>query len=153
MKSKFTILLLFIGLMSYCQSNVEKRDPVNQQDFETMLISNNSSIVLSKYKSKTINEIALIFKTETDACNNNHGINLTLFSGEKLNFENSKITCSESETKKYKLSRSLILTPELYKKLSQTEIKEFNLGGVTVPVNYLQKDEDLKGLFKFSESL
>jgi hypothetical protein len=152
MKSKFTILILFIGLISYCQSNVEYRDPVNQQDFETMLKSNNSSIVISKYKTKTINEITLIFKTETDSCNNNEVISLTLLSGEKLNFENSKITCTKSETKKYNLSGNLILTTELYNKLSQTEITEFNLGGITVPVNYLEKEEDLKGLFKLSES-
>ena len=152
MKSKFTILILFIGLMSYCQSNLEKRDPVYQHGFETMLIFNNSSIVISKYKSATINEVTLIFKTETEACTNNNGISLTLFSGEKLNFEDSKISCSELETKKYKLTSSLILTPELYKKISQTEIIEFNLGGVKVPVNYLEKGENLKGLFKFSES-
>jgi thioredoxin-related protein len=152
MKSKFTFLILFIGFISYCQSNTEQRDPINQQDFESMLVSNNSSIVISKYKSSTINEITLILKTETETCNDNHGISLTLFTGEKLNFKNNKIACSESEKKRYKLSGSLILTPELYNKLSQTEIIEFNLGGVIVPVNFKEKGENLRALFKFSES-
>jgi hypothetical protein len=47
---------------------------------------------------------------------------------------------------------SIILTPELYKKLSESEITEFRLGNQKVPVVYKEKEENLKGLFKFSES-
>jgi len=152
MKRKFTFLMLLIGLVSYCQSSIEQRNPIYQQDFESLLISNNSSIVISKYKSPEITEVSLILKTEVETCHENNGISLTLFSGEKLNFENIKIICSESERKKNELSGSLILTPELYNKLSQTEIVEFDLGGVTVPVKFKNNGENLKELFKFSES-
>lgn len=152
MKINFTLLILFISLKSFCQSSIEYRDPVNQQGFETMLTLYNSSIQISKYKSSTLNEISLIFKTETNICGDNHGINLTLVSGEKLSFENAVIACEELETKKYKLSGSFILSPELYTKLSQTEILEFKLGDVIVPVYFKEKGENLRDLFKFSES-
>ena len=125
MRRILTFLILFIGLISYCQTNVEQRDPINQNDYEFLLMSNNSAIRISKYKSSTINEISLILKTEADACNPNSGIILILNSGEKLSFENIKVSCSESETKKYNLTGSLILTSELYNKLSKSEIKEF----------------------------
>ncbi|UMY65427.1 MULTISPECIES: hypothetical protein [unclassified Flavobacterium] len=152
MKSKLTFLILLIGFISYCQSNNEARDPINQQDFESMLTSNNSSIVISKYKSSTLTEITLIFKTETDVCDNSNGIHLTLFTGEKLDFENAKISCSELGAKKFKLMGSIVLTPELYKKLSQTEITDFRLGNTNVPVNFREKGENLIALFKFSEN-
>lgn len=151
MKIKFSILILFIGSMSYCQSKEEQRDLMNQRDYEVSLVANNSSITISKYKSTTINEISLLFKTETAICREYDEINLTLFSGEKLHFDNAKIYCSELETKKYKLIGSLLLTTELYNKLSQTEIISFELGEVKIPVEFKEEGENLRGLFKFSE--
>ena len=152
MKSIFTILTLFISLLSYCQSSVEQRNPVYQTSFESLLILNNSSIEISRYKSPTINEITLILKTETEACTEKNGITLTLFSGEKLYFDTILVACNQLETEKYKLSSSFILTPDLYNKLSQTEIVEFTLGDVIIPVHFKEKGENLRGLFKFSES-
>ncbi len=152
MKSIFTILSLFISLLSYCQSSVEQRNPVYQTSFESLLILNNSSIEISRYKSPTINEITLILKTETEACTAKNGITLTLFSGEKLYFDTILVACNQLETEKYKLSSSFILTPDLYNKLSQTEIVEFTLGDVIIPVHFKEKGENLRGLFKFSES-
>lgn len=152
MKSIFTILILFISLLSYCQSSVEKRDPVYQKRYESLLILNNSSIEISRYKSPTINEITLILKTETEACTAKNGITLTLFSGEKLYFDTILVACNQLETEKYKLSSSFILSPDLYNKLSQTEIVEFTLGDVIIPVHFKEKGENLRGLFKFSES-
>jgi hypothetical protein len=152
MKSIFTILTLFISLLSYCQSSVEQRNPVYQTSFESLLILNNSSIEISRYKSPTINEITLILKTETEACTAKNGITLTLFSGEKLYFDTILVACNQLETEKYKLSSSFILTPDLYNKLSQTEIVEFTLGDVIIPVHFKEKGENLRGLFKFSES-
>lgn len=152
MKNKFTFFILLISFISYCQSNSEQRDPVNQNDYESMLKWNNSSIRISRYKSATINENKLIFKTETEICNETKGISLTLSSGEVLNFENAKVTCSKLETNKYNLTGSFILTPELYTKLSQTEIAEFKLGKVKVPVDFKEKGENLQQLFKFSEN-
>lgn len=152
MKSIFTILSLFISLLSYCQSSVEQRNPVYQTSFESLLILNNSSIEISRYKSPTINEITLILKTETEACTEKKGITLTLFSGEKLYFDTILLACNQLETEKYKLSSSFILSPDLYNKLSQTEIVEFTLGDVIIPVHFKEKGENLRGLFKFSES-
>jgi len=152
MKSIFTILTLFISLLSYCQSSIEQRNPVYQKSFESLLILNNSSIEISRYKSPTINEITLILKTETEACTAKNGITLTLFSGEKLYFDTILVACNQLETEKYKLSSSFILTPDLYNKLSQTEIVEFTLGDVIIPVHFKEKGENLRGLFKFSES-
>jgi len=152
MKSIFTILTLFISLLSYCQSSVEQRNPVYQKRFESLLILNNSSIEISRYKSPTINEITLILKTETEACTAKNGITLTLFSGEKLYFDTILIACNQLETEKYKLSSSFILNSDLYNKLSQTEIVEFTLGDVIIPVHFKEKGENLRGLFKFSES-
>jgi hypothetical protein len=152
MKSIFTILTLFISLLSYCQSSVEQRNPVYQTSFESLLILNNSSIEISRYKSPTINEITLILNAETEACTAKNGITLTLFSGEKLYFDTILVACNQLETEKYKLSSSFILTPDLYNKLSQTEIVEFTLGDVIIPVHFKEKGENLRGLFKFSES-
>jgi hypothetical protein len=152
MKSIFTILTLFISLLSYCQSSVEQRNPVYQTSFESLLILNNSSIEISRYKSPTINEITLILKTETEACTEKNGITLTLFSGEKLYFDTILVACNQLETEKYKLSSSFILNSDLYNKLSQTEIVEFTLGDVIIPVHFKEKGENLRGLFKFSES-
>lgn len=152
MKSIFTILSLFISLLSYCQSSIEQRNPVYQTSFESLLILNNSSIEISRYKSPTINEITLILKTETEACTAKNGITLTLFSGEKLYFDTILVACNQLETEKYKISSSFILSPDLYNKLSQTEIVEFTLGDVIIPVHFKEKGENLRGLFKFSES-
>jgi hypothetical protein len=91
-------------------------------------------------------------KTETEACTAKNGITLTLFSGEKLYFDTILVACNQLETEKYKLSSSFILTPDLYNKLSQTEIVEFTLGDVIIPVHFKEKGENLRGLFKFSES-
>lgn len=152
MKYKFIFFILLVSFSSYCQPNTEKRDPVNQNDYESMLKWNNSSIRISKYKSATINENKLILKTETEICNETKGISLTLSNGEVLNFENTKVTCSKLETGKYDLTGSFILTPELYNKLSQTEITEFRLGKIKVPVDFKEKGENLQQLFKFSEN-
>ena len=152
MKSLFTILILFISLLSYCQSSIEQRNPVYQTRFESLLILNNSSIEISRYKSPTINEITLILKTETEACTAKNGITLTLFSGEKLYFDTILVACNQLETEKYKISSSFILNSDLYNKLSQTEIVEFTLGDVIIPVHFKEKGENLRGLFKFSES-
>ena len=152
MKSIFTILSLFISLLSYSQSSIEQSNPVYQTSFESLLILNNSSIEISRYKSPTINEITLILKTETEACTAKNGITLTLFSGEKLYFDTILVACNQLETEKYKLSSSFILSPDLYNKLSQTEIVEFTLGDVIIPVHFKEKGENLRGLFKFSES-
>lgn len=153
MKKLFLLLLLNLGLQSYSQSNTEKRDPLYLQEFESELLLNGSSIRVSKYKSATINETSLKLITEKAVCNDAHGVVLTLLSGEKLTFADAKVSCVPSETKKNKLTGNIILTPELYKKLSQTEIVKFELGGVSVPVHYKEKGENLKGLFKMSEEL
>lgn len=146
MKTKFTILILLISCIAYCQSNVQKRDPINQNDYELTLTKKNSTITISNYKTSTINENSLVLKTEADNCNQTNGIYLTLSNGEVLSFDNNKATCTETETKKYSLIGTIILTPELYKKLSQIEIIEFRFGKLKVPVEFKEKGENLRGL-------
>jgi len=151
MKIKLSILILFIVSISYSQSQIERRDPVNQNDYTFLLMHDNSSITISKYKSSTISEISLLLQTDTEICRDYNQITLTLSSGEKINFENAKIYCSTSETNKHKLIGTIILNKNLYNKLSQTEIKSFELGDVKIPVEFKETGENLRGLFKFSE--
>ena len=152
MKVQIIILMFFIHLSCFGQTKVEQRDPLYQHDYESQLIQENSSIIISKYKSSTINEISLVLKTEAKRCSDGYGIQLTLSDGEVLKFDNLEVNCTPSETRKFNLMGSIILTPELYTKLSKSEIKEFRLGNQTVPVVFKEKEENLKGLFKFSES-
>ncbi|MBN8565152.1 MAG: hypothetical protein J0M25_00255 [Flavobacteriales bacterium] len=152
MKVQIIILMFFIHLSCFGQTKVEQRDPLYQHDYESQLIQENSSIIISKYKSSTLNEISLVLKTESKRCPDGYGIELTLSDGEVLKFDNLEVNCTPSETRKFNLMGSIILTPELYTKLSKSEIKEFRLGNQTVPVVFKEKEENLKGLFKFSES-
>ncbi|WP_396183011.1 hypothetical protein [Flavobacterium sp.] len=152
MKVQIIFLLLFIHLSCFSQIKVEQRDPLYQHDYESELIQENSSIIISKYKSSTINEISLVLKTEAKRCPDGYGIELTLSDGEVLKFDNLEVNCSALEARKFNLMGSIILTPELYKKLSESEITEFRLGNQKVTVVYKEKEENLKGLFKFSES-
>ena len=152
MKVQIIFLLLFIHLSCFSQIKVEQRDPLYQHDYESELIQENSSIIISKYKSSTINEISLVLKTEAKRCPDGYGIELTLSDGEVLKFDNLEVNCSALEARKFNLMGSIILTPVLYKKLSESEITEFRLGNQKVTVVYKEKEENLKGLFKFSES-
>jgi hypothetical protein len=152
MKVQIIILLFFINLGCFGQTKVEQRDPLYQQDYETELVYKNSSIVISKYKSPTINEVSLVLKTEANKCPDGKGIELTLSNGEVLRFDSLEVTCTPSEARKFSVKGNIVLTPELYKKLSDSEITEFRLGNHKVPVVYKEKEENLKALFKFSES-
>lgn len=152
MKSNYIFLILFMNLIGYSQTAKEQRDPLYQNDYESELVYENSSIIISKYKSSTINEISLVLKTDAKKCPDSNGIHLTLSDGEVLKFDNLEINCTTLEAGRFNLMGSIILTPELYKKLSESEINEFRLGNQKVPVVYKEKEESLKGLFKFSES-
>ncbi|RAR49849.1 hypothetical protein [Flavobacterium lacus] len=152
MKFNFILLFLFMNFACFSQSAKEQRDPLYQNDYEAELMHENSSIVISKYKSSTVNEISLILKTEAKKCPDTKGIYLTLSDGEVLRFDNLEVNCSTSNMKNFFLNGNVILSEELYLRLSQTEIKEFSLGNHSVPVVYKEKEENLKGLFKISES-
>lgn len=152
MKPNYIFLLLFMNLIGYSQSAKEQRDPLYQNDYESELVHKNSSIIISKYKSSTINEISLVLKTQAKKCPDSNGIHLTLSDGEVLKFDNLEVNCTALEAGRFNLIGSIILTPELYKKLSESEISAFRLGNQKVPVVYKEKEENLKGLFKFSES-
>ena len=151
MKNKFSLIMVLIGFISYSQSSNSQRDPQFQSDFEMELVPNNSSIVLSRYKTSTINEVTLQFKTETNYCNDYKVLLITLESGEKLKFDTALIDCDKVDAKKNILIAKLLLTEELYAKLSQTEIVDFEIGNVKIPVKYKERGENLKALFKFSE--
>jgi hypothetical protein len=152
MKVQIIILLFIIHLGCFGQTKIEQRDPLYQNDYEAELVHENSSIIISKYKSPTINEISLVLKTEAKKCPDSNGIHLTLSDGEVLKFDNLEVNCTSLEARRFNLMGSIHLTPELYKKLSESEITEFRLGNLKVPVVYKEKEENLKGLFKFSES-
>lgn len=152
MKSTVFLLFLLANVLCFGQSAAEQRDPLYQHDYESELLQENSSIIISKYKSSTINEISLVLKTQAKKCPDSNGIHLTLSDGEVLKFDNLEINCTTLEAGRFNLMGSIILTQELYKKLSESEITAFRLGNQKVPVVYKEKEENLKGLFKFSES-
>lgn len=151
MKKLLGIVLVFISYIGYSQNNVEARDPIYQTDFSMDLIGNHSSIGISKYKSPTIKDSRIIFNTEIASCDKSNGIELVLSTGETLYFENARIACVPMENGNFHLYGSLLLTIELYHKLSQIEILDFKLGTTKVPVVFKEKGENLKVLFKFSE--
>ena len=128
MKVQIIILMFFIHLSCFGQTKVEQRDPLYQHNYESQLIQENSSIIISKYKSSTINEISLVLKTEAKRCSDGYGIQLTLSDGEVLKFDNLEVNCTPSETRKFNLMGSIILTPELYTKLSKSEKGIINNG-------------------------
>lgn len=145
-----SLLAVFFGVLSYAQSRPENWDAVNQVVYESKLTLNNSSLMVSRYKSPTFNENALIFKTESDKCTTNDGLTILLVTGERLFFDKVKVVCDSKQNNKHSVSTTLILDASLYEKFSHTEISEFQLGDIRVPVTFKEKGESLKGLFQIS---
>jgi hypothetical protein len=144
MKNLLLILILFISNIGNSQNKVDERDPIYQTEFSMDLIRKHSTISISKYKSPTITESKIIFNTETTSCDNSNGIELVLSTGETLHFENARIACVPTENSNFHLYGSLLLTTELYDKLSQIEILVIKLGTVKYPVVFKEKGENLK---------
>ena len=115
------------------------------------LASNNGTISILKYESPTLKEKSLVLKTEINACKRVEGLTLTLASGEVLSFKNSEITCEKLQDGKSKLKSTLLLTSELYEKLSKSDLVHFNIGTFDVPVKFKEEGEDFKGLFVFAK--
>ena len=156
MKKIITILLLSVSTFGFSQTTNEPRDPLNQQEYAAELESPKGEIAISVYKTATIMEKTLILKTEVKNCKDTKGIILKLSNGETLKFKKAYVSCDSASNGNSAitgriLKGSIPLTPDLYNKLSQLEITEFKLGKTKVPVVYKDKNENLKGLFKFSE--
>lgn len=147
MKSKLSLLLLFVSFVSFSQNQTEERDLQYQTEYQSDLVLNNSTIAVCKYNSPILKEISLVLSTETKRCTPQEGLTLTLQTGEILSLKNSTITCDKISSGKNKLTSTLLLTPELYEKLSNIEITTFQIGSVKVAVDYKIKGENLNNLF------
>ena len=151
MKNKITLLFLLISFFSHSQSSKENRDTINREDYEAELKWNNSSIIISNYKTSTQIEKTLILKTASMDCGDKKGIYLKLSNGEILSFDNAEVICEFLSTNNYSISGSIEITSELFNKLTQLEITEFAFGKFKVPVKFKDENESLRGLLKFSE--
>lgn len=144
MKTKISLLLLFVSFASFSQSKKDARDPQYQTEYTFSITANNSTISMLTYKSPTIKETSLVLSTEIEQCKRFEGLTLVLTSGETLSFKNSKIDCEKLPNGMSKLTSTLLLTPQLYKQLSETELLKFQIGTVEVPVALKKKEKILK---------
>lgn len=152
MKITISFLLLFASLLSFGQPKNEDRDPQYQAEYTFSLIANNSTISMLTYKSPTLKETSLVLTTEIVQCKRFEGLTLVLTSGETLSFKNSKIDCEKLPNGKSKLTSTLLLTPQLYKQLSETELRKFHIGTVEVPVSFKEEGENFKMIFDVSKN-
>ncbi len=140
MRNIITTLLLSICFTISAQTNTEARDPMYQTEAESTLTYNNSTILLSKYKTDKILEYTLTFKVRTENCEQSQkGIHLSLSNGEILNFDTIKLVCETKNDKSQTLKGSIILTPDLFDKLCKTEIKDVKIGTIKFPVIFEEK--------------
>ena len=152
MKTKISLLLLFVSFASFSQSKKDARDPQYQTEYTFSLTANNSTISMLTYKSPTIKETSLVLSTEIEQCKRFEGLTLVLTSGETLSFKDSEIECESPPNGKRKLTSTLLLPPELYKKLSKLELKNFNIGTIYVPAEFKEQGESFKELLKLVDA-
>lgn len=152
MKTKISLLLLFVSFASFSQSKKDARDPQYQTEYTFSITANNSTISMLTYKSPTIKETSLVLSTEIEQCKRFEGLTLVLTSGETLSFKNSKIDCEKLPNGMSKLTSTLLLTPQLYKQLSETELLKFQIGTVEVPVAFKEEGENFKMIFDVSKN-
>lgn len=148
---KTTIIILFLIASQLCFSQDDNRDLQYQTEFIFELQANNGTISISKYDSQTLTETSLVFTTEIRIMNNAKGLTLYLSSGEVLSFKNSINTCEPLDNGNFKLSSSIILSPDLYKKLSQTDLLSFQIGLIKVQAKFKEEGENFKELFSVAE--
>lgn len=151
MKIKISFLLLFVSMISFAQSKNDERDLQYQSEYIFELLQN-STVSILKYDSPTLKETALKLSTEVATCKRFDGLTLVLSTGEVLSFKNSIIECEKLPNGKSELTSVLLLTPELYTKLANSEIIKFNIGTVEVPVQFKEKGENFKMLFDVSKN-
>ena len=152
MKTKISLLLLFVSFASFSQSQKNARDPQYQTEYTFSLTANNSTISMLTYKSPTVKETSLVLHTEIQQCKRFEGLSLVLASGEMLSFKNSKIDCEKLTNGKSKLTSTVVLTPQLYKQLSEAELIKFYIGTVEVPVTFKEEGENFKMIFDVSKN-
>ena len=145
MKHAFGLLLL----LSFIKSFGQHRDTANQHDFEALL-KKGSSLTISRYDSEAGEEITLILRSEVQDCLHAKGIFLTLSNGELLAFDDADVMCRFNGDA-MELSGAIVVTPEIYQKLSQFELTEYKLGIVLIVVEFQNEGESLKRLLEFSE--
>lgn len=148
---KTTIIFLFLMASHLFYSQVEERDLQYQTEFFFELQTNNGTISISKYDSPTLTETSLVFTTEIRIMNNAKGLTLYLSSGEVLSFKNSINTCKPLDNGNFKLNSSIILSPDLYEKISQTDLLSFQIGLIKVQAKFKEEGENFKTLFSVAE--
>ena len=148
MKTKISLFLLFISFASFCQQKSSEREFQYEHEFSFELAANNGKISILKYDKPTVRETYLILTTEIEMCRRFEGLTLFFKSGETLSFKDSEIECESLPNGKRKLTSTLLLLPELYKKLSKSELKSFNIGTIYGPAKFKEQGETFKELLK-----
>lgn len=152
MKSKFSFLLLCITFISFSQQKSSEREFQYEHEFSFELAENNGKISILKYDTPTVRDTYLILTTEIEMCRRFEGLTLFFKSGETLSFKYSEIECESLPNGKRKLTSTLVLPPELYKKLSKLELKNFNIGTIYVPAEFKEQGESFKELLKLVDA-
>ena len=152
MNSKYSLLLLFFTFISFSQQKSSERDFFYEHEFSFELAANNGTISILKYDTPTVRESYLILTTEIEMCRRFEGLTLFFKSGETLSFKDSEIECESLPNGKRKLTSTLLLPPELYKKLSKLELKSFNIGTIYVPAEFKEQGESFKELLKLVDA-
>ena len=152
MKSKFSLLLLFITCISFSQQKSSDREFQYEHEFSFELAENNGTISILKYETPTVRETYLILTTEIEICRRSEGMTLFFKSDETLSFKDSEIECESLPNGKRKLTSTLLLPPELYKKLWEIELKSFNIGTIYVPADFKEDGESFEELLKLVDA-
>lgn len=151
MKLRFTFLLFLASFLSFAQTQDFDRDLQYQTEYMFELAANNATLAILKYDSPSLKETSLVLTTEVEACKRFDGLTLYLASGEELSFKNSVIDCEKLDSGKSKLTSSLLLTDELIKKMSESDLLGFNIGTVAVKATFKEEGENFQLLFKFAK--
>ncbi|MBD3582897.1 hypothetical protein [Flavobacterium selenitireducens] len=147
MKKLLLLSLLFLGTAALAQTS-EKRDPVNQIDYEMALTKPGSAIAISTYKSNSEQDKHLVLKTSTLNSVSGKGVRIRLSNGENIIYDNIPVEYAASAPGRPNVSANILITPELEKKLEGQEIVEFTLGQIKTTVAFKEKYENLQSLIK-----
>ena len=147
MKKLLLFGALLYGMVTMAQTS-QKRDPVNQIDYEMKLVQPGSYIMISTYKSKTEQDKSLVLKTSTLNNLNPKGVRIRLSNGENLIFDKTPLEFTGYAPERPNLTAKILITSELEQKLAGQEIVEFSLGQIKTPVKYQEPYENLQSLLK-----
>lgn len=134
-------------MASFAQTS-QKRDPVNQIDYEMELTKPGSTIAISTYKSASEQDKHLVLKTSTPDNVAGKGVRIRLSNGENIIYDKTPVEVTAFAPDRPNVCAKILITPELEQKLDGQEIVEFSLGQIKTPVKFKEKYENLQGLIK-----